>query len=414
MTRVSIRIASVGLLIAVLMLCLEAGSYIVLGAVQSRNPMLFRVTAGELADRILPGLPRFLRCEAWICPHPALGWWHQPGTRGDVGFGPITADEVGSRVVPGRSGPIIVSSYGDSFTQGIEVDDESTWQAHLARRSGIRVQNFGVMGYGPDQALRYLQLNLERGHWVPVVVLGAMPENLNRLMSAFRPFYTYPAVDIPLGFKPVLVPSDGAYAFRNFAPERPLDRAELETAIERAGPFDAFHEARTQVVRFPFSVSAGRYLWRYGLRHRFTWPSDTPEAYRRMAFVLEAMSRAARVHGFIPVLLIMPMTEKELRRPRPGAVHAALAYLGSDAARDIIVVDIAAERRHVLASPEVAGADGKYVVRTHPSTDGNRLIAALLHRRLCAEPRITSNSELADRLCRVRIGADSKGGRATR
>src|SRR5262245_31591469 len=258
MTRSSMRTASVALLIAVLALCLEAGSYIFLGTVRSRNPLLFRVTARELADRVLPALPVFVRCEAWICPHPALGWWHQPGRRGDVGFGPITADEVGSRVVPGASGPVLVSSYGDSFTQGIEVDDGSTWQAHLARHSGSWVQNFGVMGYGPDQALRYLQHNLERGDRVPIVILGAMPENLNRLMSAFRPFYTYPAFDIPLGFKPILVPSGGTYAFRSFAPERPLERAELEAAIERAGAFDAFHGLRTQAVSFPFSVSAGR------------------------------------------------------------------------------------------------------------------------------------------------------------
>jgi len=410
MARVSGRIASVGLLVAVLVLCLEVGSYFFLVTVRSRNPMLFRVSARELADRVLPALPAFVHCDAWICPHPALGWWHQPGKRGDVGFGPITADEVGSRVVPGASGPVLVSSYGDSFTEGIEVDDASTWQAHLARRSGARIQNFGVMGYGPDQALRYLQLNLERGHRVPIVVLGVLDENLNRLMIAFRPYYTYPTFDIPLGFKPVLVQSDGTYVFRNFAPERPRDRAELEAAIERAADFDAFHGLRAQAVSPPFSVSAGRYLWRHGLRGRFTLPGHTPEGHRRMAFVLEELARASRAHRFIPVLLVMPMDERQLRRPLVAALRPPLARLGEAAARDIVVVDIAAERSSALAHLDAAATGSPYVLRTHPSSAGNRLIATLLHRRLCAEPRVAADPELERGLCRRALARGDMAG----
>jgi len=400
-TRHLIRVVALALLAATLALGLEAGSYLFLTTARARNPLLFRVTARELAERLLPTLPGFLRCEAWICPHATLGWWHHPGKRGDVGYGPITADEVGSRVVPGASGPVLVSSYGDSFTEGIEVDDASTWQAHLSRLSGSLVQNFGVMGYGPDQALLYLQHNLGRGGRVPVVVLGVITENLNRLMIAFRPFYTYPAFDIPLGFKPILVRSDGRYAFRAaFAPERPLDRAELEAAIQRAGDFDAFQRLRTEDVTFPFSVRAAHYLLRYGLKPRFRWPSEESEAHQRMAFVLEEFWRASRVHRFIPVLLLMPVDEKELRQPVVAGLQPVLARLGAEAARDIVLVDIATERRRALASKEAIEEGQPYLVRTHPSRYGNRVIATLLRRRLCGHPRIKADPELADGLCR--------------
>ena len=99
MSSAMTRVVGAVLLTATLVLCLEAGSYFFLRAARAKNPLLFRVTARELAAQLLPTLPVFLRCEAWVCPHATLGWWHQPGTRGNVGFGSVTADEVGSRVV---------------------------------------------------------------------------------------------------------------------------------------------------------------------------------------------------------------------------------------------------------------------------------------------------------------------------
>ena len=46
-----------------------------------------------------------------------------------------------------------VTLYGESMTYGDEVTDAEAWGNVLAQRLGCRVGNFGVGGYGSDQAL---------------------------------------------------------------------------------------------------------------------------------------------------------------------------------------------------------------------------------------------------------------------
>ena len=64
-------------------------------------------------------------------------------------------DSSGARVSPAFPAPgsECVSLYGDSFTFGSEVNDEQAWGNVLARNLGCRVANFGVGGYGTDQAV---------------------------------------------------------------------------------------------------------------------------------------------------------------------------------------------------------------------------------------------------------------------
>ena len=52
--------------------------------------------------------------------------------------------------------PSCGSAFGDSMTHGDEVTDDEAWLHRLSERLGCNVQNFGVGGYGLDQAaLRY-------------------------------------------------------------------------------------------------------------------------------------------------------------------------------------------------------------------------------------------------------------------
>src|SRR5580704_5995225 len=50
---------------------------------------------------------------------------------------------------PGRA---CASAYGDSFVWGEEVPPADGWIEQLSRRIGCRVANYGVSGYGTDQA----------------------------------------------------------------------------------------------------------------------------------------------------------------------------------------------------------------------------------------------------------------------
>jgi len=47
-----------------------------------------------------------------------------------------------------------INTYGDSFTEGMQVNDGETWQEALAAHLGEPIRNFGVGGYGVYQAYR--------------------------------------------------------------------------------------------------------------------------------------------------------------------------------------------------------------------------------------------------------------------
>jgi hypothetical protein len=79
-----------------------------------------------------------------------------------------------------------VSAYGDSFVWGEDVPPADGWVEQLARLMGCRIANYGVSGYGTDQAyLRFRKTTLDDA---PVVMLGIFPENLTRNVNQFRGF----------------------------------------------------------------------------------------------------------------------------------------------------------------------------------------------------------------------------------
>ena len=79
----------------------------------------------------------------------------------------------------------------------------------MAETIGKPILNFGVSGYGPNQALLALEVRLAEGVRTPIVILAMVNENLNRIMNNFCLFKTYPVVDMFLAFKPLFVEEDG-------------------------------------------------------------------------------------------------------------------------------------------------------------------------------------------------------------
>ena len=70
-----------------------------------------------------------------------------------------------------------VVAIGDSFTHGDEVTFEQAWPARLEAKTGLRVLNLGVGGYGVDQAIwRYERTPVD----APLVLLGLIAGDLER------------------------------------------------------------------------------------------------------------------------------------------------------------------------------------------------------------------------------------------
>ena len=89
------------------------------------------------------------------------------------------------RIVYGRP---LLAAFGDSFTYCEEVGNEETWEEQLAAMLSGDVYNFGVGAYGTDQA--YLRFHEEfEKVGTPLVALGLITENINRIVNRYRPFY---------------------------------------------------------------------------------------------------------------------------------------------------------------------------------------------------------------------------------
>jgi len=86
--------------------------------------------------------------------HPLLGWLQGKSQRHE-------RDTIGSRLIPAFPDPEInkscVSIYGDSYTWSNRTTPAEAWSNQLSILLGCRVSNFGITGYGTDQAyLRFL------------------------------------------------------------------------------------------------------------------------------------------------------------------------------------------------------------------------------------------------------------------
>ncbi|MBI4515129.1 MAG: hypothetical protein HY699_04845 [Deltaproteobacteria bacterium] len=179
---------------------------------------------------------------------PRLGW---PAPRD---LGGQRYDAAGSRPIPAfpHVGEECVSLYGNSFTYSPDVDDAHAWSNVLSQQLGCRVANFGVGGYGTDQA--YLRFESNETDQAPVTILGFFVRDVLRNVSQYVQFEF---INTPTGFKPrfvvdgdrlqlIQLPRVEAVDFPTFAvaPERFL-KHETFLPGSRLGP---------AVVRFPFTL----------------------------------------------------------------------------------------------------------------------------------------------------------------
>ena len=135
-----------------------------------------------------------------------LGWSHHPNQRKLRGGGwMFTSNDAGLRSQREYSQQPLphtlrIALFGDSFTAGEEVNDDETWGHQLElelNQAGIRTEvlNFGVSGYGMDQAL--LRWRHQGQQYAPdIVIFGFQPTNLDRNVNVFRQLY-YPGTGIP-------------------------------------------------------------------------------------------------------------------------------------------------------------------------------------------------------------------------
>jgi hypothetical protein len=191
--------------------------------------------------------------------HPMLGWDYPPNVVYREADGTMYRQgPTGERLAATSFPTTRIASYGDSFTYCSDVAHDQTWQTYLARRLGTNVANFGVTGYGTDQA--YLKYRANGSYFTDIVLLCVWPENIQRVVNSYRPFYTY---NDPLGLtKPRFVRVGPSIRLEANPIQSPLELNKLTdpSFLKTLGETDYWYQFGTRypTISWPYSLTAFR------------------------------------------------------------------------------------------------------------------------------------------------------------
>ena len=250
---------------------------------------------------------------------PVLGWPARSGKKATDDRAAPGRDASGSRWTPSfpdpEADPARISLYGDSFTWSDEVSSENAWGNVLSELLGERVANYGVGGYGSDQALlRYIE-NEDDG--ATIVFLNHFSENILRNVNRFRPLLS-PYAEA-LGWKPRFILTPGGEIAH--LPLPTFSEAEYEVVV--ADPATHLeHEyfvpggpSGVQEFGFPLSPRVLASLRHFQFQARFRgvpyyadfYESSHPsQSLAVTAGILERFVHEARKRGQIPLPSIIP------------------------------------------------------------------------------------------------------------
>ncbi len=92
-----------------------------------------------------------------------------------------------------------IKTFGDSFVYGFRLPDEQTFQSYVEQKSGWLCLNYGVDGFGTDQAFLKFKANQVPTQYT---ILGILDENIARVVATWWSFYSFRDVNNIVGTKP--------------------------------------------------------------------------------------------------------------------------------------------------------------------------------------------------------------------
>lgn len=238
----------------------------------------------------------------------------------ELGWEPRSDNPHGYRGPPKDVENAAIALFGDSFTLGFHPVEKS-WPHLLETKLGRPVLNFGVGGYGVDQAYwRFKKRYLGELH-TPYVVLGIMSENIARNLSLYRGFYNRRS-DLAATKPRFKTVDDGRVAYianpLNSREELPklTDVQFLESIGERDYWYQYFDQfGLNEMVGFPYSYYFLKalpyyvsrfYMHRIQERAPYTDLYLDEEARKILRSIIEQFIQDAKSVESFPVILFLP------------------------------------------------------------------------------------------------------------
>jgi hypothetical protein len=391
LTERSSRVLRFALLFVLGTAVVEGSAALALRVLMKLRPTRFAVAAEHFATQVARvDAARLRKRIAEDTYDAALGWRNAPNSMRDPvnsagSVWMIHYDAEGARRDGAASGDPRVAAFGDSFTQCDEVGDDQTWEHDLATATGVRVLNFGVGGYGPDQAILLVERKLEAGLRTPIIILGIHEENVNRAVNRYRPYYA-PFDPMQFAFKPrFILGDDGLELLANPLILDGSTPTPIAAYVAEAARDDYWYAYNAQRPRFafPFSYQLAKLALDVSVEKSILAVNPLaplrndlwhdPAAQDLLTALVRRFASHVSEAGLTPVLLLIPEVGDATRWK--DHVPGYRAWL--DRLR-------AAIPESKLPIVDVAGAitdPARFRVRPdggHASVDGNRTIAAAL------------------------------------
>lgn len=202
---------------------------------------------------------------------------------------------------------VTIALLGDSYTFGQELEYEDTWGYLLEKSLGpqFKVLNFGVPGYGVDQA--FLRFERDVLVWKPKIVIYAINSGAVRRTMIVYTFLSRPDWNYPFS-KPRFIVRDGELKEINAPALSP------EAIFSKASIFElpfleydvGYKQSDWQYKPYQFSFLARLLVSRYPSWSRPN-PDTSDEALVAVnTAVLRAFVQSARQAGTIPIVAYLP------------------------------------------------------------------------------------------------------------
>jgi hypothetical protein len=224
-----------------------------------------------------------------------------------------------------------IATFGNSFTHCDQVKHHETWQEYLSSLLKQDVYNFGTGGYGTDQA--YMKF-LEKYPKVktPVVILGLITENINRIVNVYRPFYfsrtgqrvTKPRFKV-LNNKLVLLKNP-------IADEKDMNKLKSSRFINEIGQNDFWYNRNNYpILIFPYSkILLNKRMWFELIYNKKGYQIDdmNPRPWENlwedkdatdiMYKIFESFIAKVKAEKAIPIIMVIPNKQEVAMKLETG------------------------------------------------------------------------------------------------
>ncbi len=324
---------------------------------------------------------------------PDLGWSIRPNGASEDGL--FRANAAGFRanrdydLVP-PSSVTRLAVFGDSFVHGDKVTNDETWAQRLeASAPNVEVLNFGVNGYGTDQAL--LRFRRDGVPYHPhVVVIGYMPENILRNVSVYRPAYKHESASIVV--KPRFRLDEGGATVLVAMPV--ASQRELAARVRDRSLVATLLETDYWVRRAPlaytgspiFASSLARVLYgRFEEAGRSRPPhyrNVRAEPFRVTLEILRTFAREARARGARRAIVVLLPGQEAIEEESRGRARSWATLPDSLRAAGVEVLDVTPALLAELGTAEPASRFRDY----HYDPRANEVVAAAIAEGLVRAP----------------------------